>query len=129
MSGICRTGPAGAEPAAVPPRKRSFGASGLQKNRPMQPGGAVSAAKTRKTPQIRGSLAEAGIQSGIMFRAARGIPCQGTAGRLNRPASRWWITEQTFDTLKRRFLAARSRFMGRRGVETGMTLKAKYRTK
>ncbi len=31
MSGICRIGPAGAEPAAVLPRKRAFAASGPPK--------------------------------------------------------------------------------------------------
>ena len=58
MSGICRIGPAGAELAAVQPRKYAFGASGPPKTDRRSREGQFPA-KTRKTPQIRGSLVRA----------------------------------------------------------------------
>ncbi len=57
MSGICRTGPAGAEPAAVSPRKRAFAASGPPKTDRCSREGQIPQPKPKKTLQIRGSLA------------------------------------------------------------------------
>ena len=52
MPGICRTGPAGAETAAVPPRKRALGGFWTAENRPAAGGGGNSAATALKTPKL-----------------------------------------------------------------------------
>lgn len=73
----------------------------------------------------RAHLAAAGLKSGIMFRAARGHPLRPRQKQFNRlVARRRWVVEQTFGTLKRRFRAARSRYMTRRNVEAELTFKA-----
>ena len=56
MSGICRIGPAGAEPAAVSPRKRAFAASGPPKNDRFSREGQIPQQTPKKNLQIRGSL-------------------------------------------------------------------------
>ncbi len=56
MSGICRTGPAGAEVAAVSPRKRAFAASGPPKNDRCSREGQNPQQIQKKPLQIRGSL-------------------------------------------------------------------------
>ena len=60
-----------------------------------------------------------------MFRAARGHLLSVRQKQFNhRVSRRRWIVEQTFGTLKRRFQAARSRYMTRRNVEAELTFKA-----
>ncbi len=58
MSGICRTGPAGAEVAAVSPRKRAFAASGPPKTDRCSREGQIPQQTPKQTLQIRGSLAK-----------------------------------------------------------------------
>ena len=57
VSGICWTNPAETEPAAIPPRKRAFGASGPQETDHRRREQRLPQPKPRKTLQIRGSLA------------------------------------------------------------------------
>ena len=56
VSGICRTGPAGAETAVIPERKRSFGASGPPKTGRCSREGQFPQPKPENPLQIRGSL-------------------------------------------------------------------------
>ena len=68
MSGICRTGPAGAEVAAVSPRKRAFAAFGPPKTDRCSREGQNPQQTPKKTLQIRGSLGDNApkIADGIM---------------------------------------------------------------
>ncbi len=64
MSGICRTGPAGAEPAAVSPRKRAFAASGPPKTDRCSREGQIPQQTPKQTLQIRGSLGDLLVRIG-----------------------------------------------------------------
>jgi IS5 family transposase len=73
----------------------------------------------------REMLAGLGLKSGIMFRAARGHPLSHWQKQFNRLVSKArWIIEQAFGTLKRKFHAARARYLTREKVEAQMTFKA-----
>ena len=63
MSGICRIGPAGAEPAAIPPRKCAFGASGPRETDRRSREQRLPQPKPHKTLQIRGFLASSRRQN------------------------------------------------------------------
>ena len=73
----------------------------------------------------RNKLAELGIKSGIMHRAARNRPLTEEQESFNKKISaRRWPVERTFGTLKRQFGGDRARYMTMQKVEGEMHLKA-----
>lgn len=73
----------------------------------------------------RNKLAELGIKSGIMHRAARNRPLTDEQQSFNNEiSSRRWVVEQVFGTLKRQFGGGRARYMTIPKVEGEMHLKA-----
>ena len=73
----------------------------------------------------RNKLADLGIKSGIMHRAARNRPLTEEQESFNKEiSSRRWPVERTFGTLKRQFGGDRARYMTMQKVEGEMHLKA-----
>ena len=85
----------------------------------------VLADKAYCSAKNRNKLAELGIKSGIMHRAARNRPLTEEQKSFNKEiSSRRWPVERSFGTLKRQFGGGRARYMTMQNVEAEMHLKA-----